>query len=89
MDEIRVTEGWVPEIMVHTDDIVIWDLNESNLEKKFQKVVTLCRDFGSNVNLHKCVVMKIICKTGGMEKIECYNPEIKELGNFNYLGLTQ
>jgi hypothetical protein len=64
MDKIRkrVTEGkdsGLPKIMVCTDNIVIWELNESILEKIFQRVVSMCKDFELNVSSDKCVVMKI------------------------------
>jgi hypothetical protein len=49
----------------NTDDIAILELNESTLEKKFQRVVTASKDFGLNVTLDKWVVMKISRKTGG------------------------
>jgi hypothetical protein len=46
MDEVkgRVTEGQesgLPKIMVYIDTIVIWELNKSTLQKKFQKSVTV------------------------------------------------
>lgn len=50
MDEtIRITvgqESGFPKIMVHTDDIVLQELNESTSKKKFQSAVTVCKDFG-------------------------------------------
>jgi hypothetical protein len=68
MDEIiwRITEeNRLPEIMVYTDDIVIWEPKESTLEKKFQKTVTVWKDFGLKVSLDKCVVMKKSQRQGG------------------------
>jgi hypothetical protein len=63
--------------MVYTDSIVIWEPEESTLEKKFQSVSTVCKDVGSNVDLGKCVVIKISLKTGVLEKVKCNNHEIK------------
>jgi hypothetical protein len=77
----RVTEGkysGLPKIMVCTDNVVIWELNESILEKTFQRVVSVCKDFGLNVNSDKCVVMKISQKARGMELIKCNDHEVKE-----------
>jgi DUF1009 family protein len=64
----------------------MWEPNESTLEKKLQRVVTVCKDFGLNVSLDKCVVMKISQNTGCMEKIKCNNHEMKEVESFKYLG---
>jgi hypothetical protein len=55
MDEImiEVTEGQesgIPKSMVYADDIVIWEPNASSLEKKFQRVVLVCKDFELNPN---------------------------------------
>jgi hypothetical protein len=67
-DEIRkVTEeqeSEVPKVIVYEDATVIWEPNERTLEKKFQRAVTVSKDFGLNVNLDSCVVMKISQKTG-------------------------
>jgi hypothetical protein len=68
MDEIirRVTKGQesgIPKIMVHKHITVIWESKESSLEKKFQRVVTVCKYFRLNANLYKCVVMKRSSKT--------------------------
>jgi hypothetical protein len=89
MDDIirKLTEGqenglW--KIMVYADCIVIWESNESSLEKKFQKVITVCKYFGLKANLDKCVVKKMSWKPGGMEKIKCNNYEIKEVESFKY-----
>jgi hypothetical protein len=41
------------EIMMHGDDIAIRKTNKSTLENKFHRVVTVCEDFGLNVNFHK------------------------------------
>jgi hypothetical protein len=73
-------------LWVYADDTVIWEQNESTLEKKFQKVITVCKDFGIKVNLDKCVAMKISRKKGGLENIKCGNHEIKEVESFKYLG---
>jgi hypothetical protein len=43
---------------------VIWETNKSILEKKFQKTVTVCKDFRQNINLDKYVVMKISTEGG-------------------------
>jgi hypothetical protein len=79
MDEtMRVTgqESGILKIIVYADDIVIWELNESTLEKKFHRTIAVCTDLGLSVNLDKCVVMKISWKTVDMEKLECNNHEI-------------
>jgi hypothetical protein len=44
--------------------------DESTLENKFQRVVTLYKNVGLNASLHKCV-MKVTQKSQGMEKINC------------------
>jgi hypothetical protein len=44
----------------------------------------VCPDYGLNVYLDKCVVMKISQKTGGKEKK--YNYEIKEAESFKDMG---
>jgi hypothetical protein len=44
--------------MIYTYDTVIWGLNVSTLENKLQRVVTVCNDFGLNVNLDTCIVIK-------------------------------
>lgn len=48
MDEIiiRVTEdkSGLSKIMVHADNIIIWEPNVSTLDKKFHRVVTVCED---------------------------------------------
>jgi hypothetical protein len=69
----------VPKMMVglYANDIFIWEPNKCTTEKKFQRVVRVCKDFGLNVNLDRCVVMKISGKTRGMEKMKCNNYEIK------------
>jgi hypothetical protein len=72
--------------MVYTDDIVVWEPNGSTLEKKLQRVVTVCEDFGLNVCLSKCVVMEISWNMGCMEKINCNSHELKEVESFKYLG---
>jgi hypothetical protein len=72
--------------MVYTGDIAVWEPNESNSEKKFQKAVTVCKDFSLNVNLHKCVVMNVSQKIGGMEKIKCNKHEIRNLESSEFLG---
>jgi hypothetical protein len=64
---IRRTEGQtngVPKVMVYAVDIVIWEPNESISEKKFERIIIVCTNFGLSVNLDKYVVMKIIQKTG-------------------------
>jgi hypothetical protein len=69
---IRVTEGqesWLPNIIVYTDDIVTWELSESTLDKKFQRVVSVCKDFGLNVNLDKYVVKYAWRQVHGKDKI--------------------
>jgi hypothetical protein len=40
------------------------------LEKKFQRIVTVYKDFGLHGNIDKCVDMKISWKTGGLGKIK-------------------
>jgi hypothetical protein len=55
------------------------ELTESTLRKKYQRDVSVCKDFGLNVNLDKCMVMKMSQKTGDMEEIKCNNCEIKTL----------
>jgi hypothetical protein len=56
--------------MVYTYSVVIWEPYECTFEKKFQRVVTLCKDSGLNVSLVKYVFMKISQKTGhGKDKI--------------------
>jgi hypothetical protein len=44
--------------MVQTDITVIWEPKKSSLQKKFQRVVTECKDFGSKANLDKCVTIQ-------------------------------
>jgi hypothetical protein len=66
------------------DGSVLCPLLFITLEKKLQRVVTVCKDFGLNKNLDKCV--KIGWKTGGTEKIKCNNHEIKKVESFKYLG---
>jgi hypothetical protein len=42
----RVTgqERALPNIMVYTDETIIWKLNGSALEKTFQSIVTVCKE---------------------------------------------
>jgi hypothetical protein len=39
----------------------------------------VCKNVGLKVNVDKCVVMKTSQKTRDMEKIKCYNHEVKEV----------
>jgi hypothetical protein len=56
------------------DNIIVWELNEITVKKKFQRLVTVCKYFfGLNVNLDKCVVMKMSQKAKIMEKMKCNN----------------
>jgi hypothetical protein len=47
MEMIKLTERWsgLLKIMVYANDIVTWELYESGFEKKFQSVVTVCKNF--------------------------------------------
>jgi hypothetical protein len=63
--------------------IVTWELNESNLQQKFQRAVTECKDFGLNVICNKCVMI-VTWKTGSMKKIKCNNHKMK--WRVKYLG---
>jgi hypothetical protein len=58
-DIVRVTgqDIRIAETMVCADDIFIWELNESTLEKNF-KGVLLCKDFGLQVSLYNCSLWK-------------------------------
>jgi hypothetical protein len=39
--------------VVYADNIVMWEQNESTLEKEFQRVFTVYKDFGLNINLDR------------------------------------
>jgi hypothetical protein len=75
--KIHLLVCWAQHSFTIAQLTIIWELNESPLQKKFQRAVMACTDFGLNVNLNKCVDMKISQKTGGMEKTKCNNHEIK------------
>jgi hypothetical protein len=53
--------------MLYTNDTVEWEMNKSTLEKISEKAVKAHKDFGLEVNLDKCVVMKMCQKTVGMK----------------------
>jgi galactitol-specific phosphotransferase system IIB component len=59
---------------------------ESVFEKKFQRVVSMCKDFGLSVSLDKCVITKISQKRVGVEMTTCNDHEVKELESFKNLG---
>lgn len=56
------------------------------LEKKFQRVVTVHKDFELNIILDQCLVTKINWKTVGTEEIKCGSLEIMGVDSFRYLG---
>lgn len=55
--------------MVHADNIIDGQLNERTSEVKVH--VTMCIDFGLNVNWD--IIMRISYRTEDMEKIKCNN----------------
>jgi hypothetical protein len=57
----------LPEIMVYADNAVIWEQNERVEEKRSLRVLTECKDFGSNVSLDKYTGIKISWKSGTWE----------------------
>jgi bifunctional ADP-heptose synthase (sugar kinase/adenylyltransferase) len=63
----------------------MWEPKEGTLQKKFQSVVTVCKDFGLNVSVDKCDYENNP-EYRGMEKIKCNNHEIKEVESFKYFG---
>lgn len=57
------------------------------MHSKSYRVVTVCEQYGLNVNLRNCVVIKISYKTGDVGNIKCNNNhDVKKWRTLSILG---
>jgi hypothetical protein len=50
--------------------VFIQKVNGGTLEMKFHRVLAACKDFESNINLNKCMIMKIGLRTRDMVRMK-------------------
>lgn len=50
--------------------VFIQKMNGGTLEMKFHRVLARCKDFGSNININKCIIMKTGLRTRDMVRMK-------------------